>query len=159
MQKSYTIPLVAAGVGVLVVPTLATAHNVSGHPQLTKQRVSMIAPHDVTAFKTFQTTAGRGTRITISRGGNIIEYKSPNTGGAQYEHIGVGAFSEGYVICYNPTVGNASKAFDTGDSQNGFNAPIPSGSTVTRTTTDGKVRLKQTFTFTTSATTGTTFNV
>lgn len=88
------------------------------------------------------TTTGRGTKIVISNAGNIISYVSPNQAGAQYEHIGVGAFSEGYVLCYT---GLAGSAYDTGDSASGFAAPTTTSTQVIRRTVDNRVQLTQSF--------------
>lgn len=93
-------------------------------------------------WKTFSTTAGRGTKITVSTGGNIIGYMSPTKAGSQYEHIGVGALSEGYIACYN-----AVNAYDTGASGSGFGTPVPTAQDIKRTTTDGKLLLTQSFQF------------
>jgi hypothetical protein len=77
--------------------------------------------------------------VRVSDAGNLLRFEGP-TG---YDHVGVGAIGEGYVLCYGATV-----AYDTGSSQSGWGAPTNScsGSTCTfnRTTSDGRMRLKQT---------------
>lgn len=108
-------------------------------------------------WKTFNTTIGRGTKIVVSTGGNITSYVSPNIPTAQYEHIGVGAVGEGYVLCYS---GLSGSAFDLGQSQSGFAAPTTTGNQVKRKTSDGRMLLTQTFTFTPGSNTGgTTINI
>ncbi|MEP6796688.1 MAG: hypothetical protein ABI890_01010 [Lapillicoccus sp.] len=108
-------------------------------------------------WKTFNTTIGRGTKIVVSTGGNITSYLSPNIPTAQYEHIGVGAVGEGYVLCYS---GLSGSAFDLGQSQSGFAAPTTSGTQVKRKTSDGRMQLTQSFTFSPGSNNGgTTLNI
>lgn len=121
-------------------PVLLTSHAESERPA--QQSKDQTASRSVTPWKTLSTTTGRGTKIVISNAGNIISYVSPNQAGAQYEHIGVGAFSEGYVLCYT---GLAGSAYDTGDSSSGFGAPTTTASQVLRKTLDNKVQLTQSF--------------
>ena len=76
--------------------------------------------------------------VAISNHGNLVRFEGP-TG---FDHIGVGAFSEGYVLCYG-----SSRAWDTGSSESGFAAATFScntaktSCTVTRNTADGKLSL------------------
>ncbi len=108
-------------------------------------------------WKTFNTAVGRGTKIVVSTGGNLTSYLSPNIPTAQYEHIGVGAFSEGYVLCYS---GLAGSAFDTGSSSSGFDAPTTTVNSVKRNTSDGRLLLTQKFTFSPGSNQGgTTINI
>ena len=99
---------------------------------------------------TWTTADAGGTTVCISSHGNILQYESP-TG---YEHIGVGQFSEGYVLCYtNPFTGNTVNVWDTGASESGFgeasasamdtDAPV----VLTRTTSDRIMTLTQVFAF------------
>lgn len=92
------------------------------------------------SFSTFYNFPG-APHIAISNHGNIVRYEGP-TG---YEHIGIGAFSEGYVLCYG-----SAAAYDLGDVETGFGAASASCSgpkcTITRNTTDGKMQLKQVIT-------------
>lgn len=117
-----------------------------------EQRIFDVSPlHLTPPLKTFDSTFDRGTRVTISVAGNIVEYKSPNVSGAQYEHIGVGTFSEGYVLCYkNPFTGVIVRAYDVGYTESGFGLPTTSLGppvTVTRNTADNLLQLKQEFFF------------
>ena len=94
-------------------------------------------PESTDTFYTFP-----GTPIlAISRNGNVVRYEGP-TG---YEHLGIGSFSEGYVLCYGAKI-----AYDTGALQTGFGASTAtcSGSrcTITRNTTDGILQLQQVIT-------------
>lgn len=89
---------------------------------------------DTSTYYTFPGTP----KIALSRNGNIVRYEGPEG----YEHFGIGAFSEGYVLCYN-----ATQAYDIADDETGF---LPSTiscaaskCTITRNTTDGKLQLKQ----------------
>lgn len=80
-------------------------------------------------------------RVVISDHGNLLRFEGP-TG---YDHIGVGSFSEGYVLCYG-----SSSAYDTGSAESGFGPATASCSgsscTVTRNTIDGILQLKQVIT-------------
>jgi hypothetical protein len=93
------------------------------------------------------TFSGDDTTVGLESEGNIIQYESPSG----YEHIGVGAFSEGYIVCYSPPgLGeiNANDVTPFGPGQ-GFGPPafVPGGNFVTRITLDGFVRLHQVFSF------------
>jgi hypothetical protein len=98
-----------------------------------------IGPSSATTAFTF---AGNPI-VALSNHGNLVRFEGP-TG---FDHIGVGAFSEGYVLCYG-----ASRAWDTGSSESGFAAATFScntaktSCTVTRNTADGKLSLKQVIT-------------
>lgn len=102
-----------------------------------KQTVAGGGAEDSATFYTFP----QAPHVAISRHGNLVRFEGP-TG---YDHIGIGAFSEGYVLCYA-----ATNAYDIGDSEFGFGPSAASCSgmtcTVTRTTTDGKLQLKQVIT-------------
>lgn len=76
--------------------------------------------------------------VRVSDAGNILRFEGP-TG---YDHVGVGQIGEGYVLCYG-----ATNAYDTGSAQSGFgpstNSCAGSSCTFTRTTSDGRMRLRQ----------------
>ncbi len=95
------------------------------------------APESADTFYNYPGTP----KLAVSRSGNVVRYEGP-TG---YEHLGIGSFSEGYVLCYG-----AKNAFDTGASQTGFGTPTASCSgskcTITRNTSDGLLQLKQVIT-------------
>ncbi|HEY9824196.1 MAG TPA: hypothetical protein V6D19_02025 [Stenomitos sp.] len=119
----------------------------NGIAAISQQRRNTPRPKLLTVGATFSNTANRGTKIIISKAGNLIGFFSPNQGGAEYEHLDSGARSEGYVLCYN-----ASNVWDTGSSVSGFRTPSISGisttgATVTRRTTDNLIELKQVFSF------------
>lgn len=108
-----------------------------------KQDLSAPKPASAVPADTFFNGTDRGTQVQISNHGNIVSYESPSGS----EHIGVGILSEGYVLCY---AGN--NAFDVGSSESGFGAasisqPSPTKTIVTRNTSDGRLQLRQTFTF------------
>ena len=87
-----------------------------------------------------------GTQYRVSNQGNVFSAESP-TG---YEHIDVGSTFEGYVLCYTPPSSLEVQAYDSAFTSTGFGTATHStGSpwTVTRSTSDGKVQLKQVFTF------------
>jgi hypothetical protein len=114
--------MVAAG---CLVATMATA----AEPQQ-----SLATPEATATFYTFPGTPA----IAISRNGNLVRYEGPDG----FEHIAVGALSEGYVLCYG-----SARAYDTGTAEFGFGAASASCSgtacTITRTTSDGRMRLVQ----------------
>jgi hypothetical protein len=93
-------------------------------------------------------TSGSGTtfvKVCFSNHGNLVQFESP----AGFEHIRVGSFGEGYVVCS----GTTAHGFDAGSTEAGFGAPTisqPNGAntfplTITRTTTNGVFQLRQTF--------------
>lgn len=100
-------------------------------------------------------TSGSGTAkvsICISNHGNMVKFESP----AGFEQIGqLNTFRDGYSICTGnlPTVPNISHGYDAGGVEAGFTAPTitqPNGPntfplTITRDTTDGVFRLKQSY--------------
>lgn len=106
----------------------------------------------VTLAKTFSATFGGGTRATISTHGNVIKYVSPSSPLAgRYEHMGVGAVGEGYVLCYSGPTGTV-RAFDTGADESGFGpatttAQSPTSITISRQTDDGRLTLVQQISF------------
>ena len=136
----------------LLAGAVCLVPNVNLVAQSDQQTLDPRAAHSGPILTNFISGIDRGTRVAVSTHGNIVAFTSPNVAGAQYEHLGVGAFSEGYVVCYTPNVlgGTNVTAVDTGDFDNGrFGAAVTTvgPTTVTRTTTDGYVRLKQSFVF------------
>ena len=103
-----------------------------------EQSASQVSSKSATSFHLFPGPP----RVAISAHGNLVRFEGP-TG---YDHIGVGAFSEGYVLCYG-----SSRAYDTGASESGFGASTASCTTstctVTRNTSDNKLQLKQVINF------------
>lgn len=143
MKKLTAQAKTAIGVVCFLTLTIPIAHSVSAGS--TKQKLNTPLPRSVVVGKTFTTAANRGTKIVLSQAGNLLEFKSPNIGGAQYDHIIAGARSEGYVLCYN-----GLRVWDTGTSQSGFAPSTSSNSTLTgitikRKTTDGVLELTQVF--------------
>lgn len=90
--------------------------------------------------RTARTVSNRGTTVGVSGNGNILAFASPNVPGQQYEHLGVGAFSEGYVLCYA-----GQNAYDVVNRASGFGSASISGFTVTRSTADNVLKLTQGF--------------
>jgi hypothetical protein len=80
-------------------------------------------------------------RVWLSSHGNLLRFEGP----AGYDHVGVGELSEGYVLCYS-----GRHAWDTGQSESGFGPSVANCSgntcTITRTTSDGWLRLRQVIT-------------
>jgi len=140
MRLPHSKTIAAAAVAIAAVsPALASSGDrVQGPQQSSRDAARILTP----TWKTFSTEVGGGTKIVVSTGGNITSFASPNKGTRVYEHIGVGAVGEGYVLCYN---GSSTSRYDLGASASGFNAPTTTASNVTRTTTDGMASLIQTF--------------
>ena len=107
------------------------------------QGIDASAPAGTTLYKTYNSGAGGGTKVQVSTDGNLVGFESP----VGYEHLGVGTFSDGYVLCYTTPAGADVAAYDAGSSSSGLGASTQSGDTVTRTTNDGVLRLKQVFSF------------
>lgn len=96
--------------------------------------------------KTFSSTIAGGTVVKITADGNVVGFASPKT----LDHIAAGDIVEGYVLCYtNPKTAMAVNAYDVAFAASGFKASthVASPYSVTRTTTDGVLRLKQAFVF------------
>lgn len=132
--------LMAASILMVVLPALAAA----------EQSLSDVRPLNVVPFQTFSVTSSGGTAVTITTHGNILAFTSPNSVGRQYEHLNTGALCEGYVLSYrHPVTGAFVTAYDVGAAEAGFGAPtlLSGGATVNiwRNTTDGVLRLQQTF--------------
>lgn len=108
--------------------------------------LAVVAPHapaTTTPQNTYSSTAGGGTKIVVSRHGNILSFISPNSATQQYEHFLNGDPHEGYVLCHS-----GINHYDSGFLELGFGGQQTiEGNTITRTTGDGKLRLKQVFTF------------
>ncbi len=124
------------------------ASALAGAPALAGQAT----PASTTVIKSFHSSSGGGTTARISDHGNIVDYLSPDSNDAgHYEHIGVGAIGEGYVLCYTGAAGLVN-AWDTGVSESGFGPATTSGSTataitITRKTNDNRLTLTQNITF------------
>ena len=145
MRVRYSASVVATAVAVGSLAVGIAGQGGSDRVQPAQQSVSDAKAKLVTTpWKTFSTTVGRGTKVVVSTGGNITGYASPNSGSAVYEHIGVGAIGEGYVLCYD----GSSAAYDLGQSASGGAAPTTTSSNVTRNTLDGRASLQQTFSLT-----------
>jgi hypothetical protein len=134
---------VAALVAWLVPPQVSGAAG-----QHAASRQSNASPNAVTVtnFHTFTTSADGGTTVRVSTNGNVYSFESP-TG---FEHINAGNDLEGYVLCYTPSGGSPVNAYDMTDLSSGFGAATHSSGapwTVTRNTSDGKLKLTQVFAF------------
>jgi hypothetical protein len=102
-----------------------------------KQSLGKIVPADSSIYYSFP----ERPPSSISVHGNLIQFGGP----VGYEHIGIGAVGEGYVLCYG-----TSRAYDLGSFESGFgpNSQIScSGQkcTMARSTTDRRLLLKQEF--------------
>jgi hypothetical protein len=139
-------------VAVVLASSLMSTGDVTAQPDGPQQGQppSDIAPASLTPFQTFSANNDRGTRVVVSTHGNVIEFNSPNTAGADYEHIAAGATMEGYRICYT-TPGNVfHDTYDlAGGGETGFGAAtnLTGPVRVNRATSDGVLQLNQTFTF------------
>lgn len=84
--------------------------------------------------------------IGINGEGNLIEYESPLT----YDHVGVGALSEGYVVSWANAFGATITIHDVNAFNSGFGwgaaAFVPGGNFSVRYSLDASVKLTQTFT-------------
>ncbi|MFN8084712.1 MAG: hypothetical protein U0Q14_10835 [Dermatophilaceae bacterium] len=112
---------------------------------------SGVSPLSETEVVSYHSTAGGSTTVSLSADGNIVSYRGPDKSGAVYEHIGVGAEGEGYVLCYNTPSGQVN-TFDTGVDMSGWGAPTftslsATQSRVVRSTADGRLTMTQLFTF------------
>ena len=81
----------------------------------TAQSVDRPMPRSVNLRLCGNSHADGGTTVCVSDAGNIVRFESPRG----YEHIGVGAFSEGYVLC-----ASGLEAFDVGESQSNWGPPF-----------------------------------
>ena len=145
--------LVLSGAALVLAGSLISTRDVTaqpGEPQQGQQPPPDIAPASLTPFQTFSSNADRGTRVVVSTHGNVIEFNSPNTAGADYDHIAAGTIAEGYMLCYTPQGGTQKTTFDLAASgENGFGAAtnLTGPVRVNRATSDGILQLNQTFTF------------
>ena len=99
-----------------------------------------------TLWHTFTTSTDGGTTFRVSNEGNVYSIESP-TG---YEHVDVGLTEEGYLLCYTPFGMSEVQNYDLAFGSAGFGAATHSSVapwTVTRNTSDGRMQLKQVFTF------------
>ena len=142
-MRRLIVPVLALAVLAVWTTTSLGASGVSGDKQLGGQRSPRLG---TTTWHTFTTSADGGTTFRVSNEGNVYSIESP-TG---YEHINVGTVIEGYLLCYTPPATSEVQSKDVADSSSGFGAATHSTVapwTVTRDTSDGKVQLKQVFTF------------
>ena len=110
---------------------------------ITALMFSSAASAGTTPWHTFTTSSDGGTTYRVSTDGNVYSIESP-TG---YEHINIGNIVEGYALCY---LTDTIQAYDYANSAGGFGTATHTSTspfTVTRNTLDGKVQLKQAFTF------------
>jgi hypothetical protein len=109
---------------------------------------SFTASAGTTLWHKFTTTVGGGTTYSVSPEGNVYSIESPT--GYEHVHIGFdGRMFEGYVLCWSVN-GLESGADDIIFLALGFSPATHSSAapfTVTRTTLDGRLQLKQVFTF------------
>ncbi len=134
---------VAALVAWLVPPQVSGA---SGQHAASRQSNASPNAVTVTNFHTFTTSSDGGTTVRISTTGNVYSFESP-TG---FEHINAGNDLEGYVLCYTPSGGSPVNAYDMTEFSSGFGAATHSAGapfTVTRNTSDAKLKLTQVFAF------------
>lgn len=129
--RSATSTLAIAAI--LVIGSAATPVIAGGGAQVLNE----IAPMDTSIFYTFPDFPV----VAISVHGNLVRFDGP----VGFEHIGVGTYGEGYVLCYS-----SKRAYDVGESESGFGPPTAascSGNscTIVRNTTDGKVQFTQEF--------------
>ncbi len=125
-----------------VVPSAASGSFAPG----ARQASHGVRPLSTTLFKKFSSNAGLGTTVRISTNGNVFGFASPK----DVDHIDAGVVAEGYVLCYkDPNAQNPVNAYDVADKSSGFAASTHTASpvTVTRSTSDGNLRLTQMFTF------------
>ena len=101
---------------------------------------------DTIAFSLSSATDG-GTHVDISTDGNVLSFFSPNSPTkpaiGQYEHFA--GDPDGYVLCYTNPSGGDINAHSLQFDDSGFGAATVSPPVITRTTTDGLLELKQTF--------------
>ncbi len=107
---------------------------------------AVTATADTECFSTHTSGAGETYfAFCISEHGNVVQLESPEG----FEHLAVGVIGEGYVLCSF----EAFHGYDAGFAELGLLAPTisqPNGPntfplTITRDTSDGKLRLRQTF--------------
>ncbi len=150
-MKRHAGVVLALGSAVVVVAGSAAGGAAAGPSAPSKQSLQGKVLGS-THWRTFHFTTSGGTTLELSTDGNILSYLSPDsTSNGRYEHIGVGARGEGYVLCYGGPTG-AIKAFDTGTGNVGFGPSTDSPlsavpATVTRKTSNGQATLTQKFAF------------
>jgi hypothetical protein len=101
-----------------------------------------------TIFSCHETGIGQHfMRVCLSREGNVLEFKFPEGTSQLMDRI----FHEGYAVCYSFPGYPTKVAYDDGFRYDGWGPATISGTpnqfplTITRTTTDGALQLKQTF--------------
>ena len=146
-----------AAAGLIVATPAIAAHGTSSDGGAaasgTSQRSADRAASALSEIEvvTYHSAAGGSTTISLSSDGNIVSYRGPDKAGAVYEHIGVGAEGEGYVLCYNIPAGQVN-TYDTGVAMSGWGTPTftslsATSSRVVRSTADGRLTMTQLFTF------------
>jgi hypothetical protein len=150
--RRWGVLLALGALALVLAGSLISTRDVTAQPdgpQGQQAPPSDITPASVTPFQTFSTNTDLGTRVVVSTHGNVIEFNSPNTAGADYEHIGVGAVYEGYSVCYTPIGGTRITAYDNASQESGWGAAttLTGPVRVNRSTSDGRLQLNQTFTF------------
>jgi hypothetical protein len=129
----------------LAAPQITSAAAPSGASS-SQQRTGAVPLTGQTLFKAFSTGADGGTTYRISTTGNVFSAESP----AGFEHIEIGTFIEGYVLCYTPSGGSQVNAWDDDNTESGFGAATDALGppvSVTRKTSDNKLQLRQVYTF------------
>jgi len=152
-QPGFKVLGVAMILGLLGAGIAVTAQDTPDDPEdvfvpsvggaMTSSPQAGFGLHNPIAFAFgYATGVDGGTTVGISAAGNVIQYTSP----AGYEHIGIGALSEGYVLCY-VRPGAAVATYDTGSAMVGWAAPVVAAPQITRRTADNVMELKQAFSF------------
>jgi len=141
--------IVTSVLGVLVLGVLVAAQDREAPDRMTDGRGTVGPLSDIIAFSLSSPSDG-GMKVDISTDGNVLSFFSPNspTNAAigQYEHFA--GDPDGYVLCYTNPGGSDINAYSLQFSDSGFGPATVTAPTVTRTTTDGLLELKQTFTLT-----------
>jgi hypothetical protein len=138
---------IALLLALVAIPTLA-----QNSPVEQARNTNKTEPLSLDSFscRTFITPGHpHSLRACVSQHGNMHVWESP----IGSDHMS----SEGYAVCYNFPGGGFRSAWDKGGAESGWGPPSivqPGGKntfplTITRTSTDGALRLKQIFTFNT----------
>lgn len=156
MNRRFLFPALAALLLVLspaAVPSGAGAASSldSGGRSGSQQRQAPSIDNSGVCSSTHSFSSGITSFLTcFTADGNVAEFNVGGPGGP-FELIRAGTIAEGYAVC--STVGGVSGSDVAGLGETGFNNPTvvqPGGPntfplTITRTTTDGRFSLKQTF--------------
>jgi hypothetical protein len=133
---SSRITLLATAVTALLAAAAGNAQNVA-----TNAIAAGAEPESTACTHLF----GSGNlKWCVNEHGNLMQFESP----AGQEHIRIGGFQEGYVLCVN---GDAATYYDNGLGETGWFPPVLVAKTTTsvtidRTTNDGKFKLTQKWT-------------